>query len=176
VPSIAAMTRTREYKYRPHNHLTLQLQHQQHLLSQPIPREANHKQSHESPTPLCNLEMHYTTVFSVAFFVAGIFASPTADKLFRRADCSQILPACFGGTIVGQTNCRCDGQIPTCDVWTCPGDDVVSNSSSNTQNCSGGGMDASAVLIMYRWFVARKAQAASGFENWHQLFGRSNGG
>ncbi|CAI4215801.1 unnamed protein product [Parascedosporium putredinis] len=42
-------------------------------------------------------------------------------NLVARADCGHILPACNGGRVVGQTNCRCSGQKETCDLWTCPG-------------------------------------------------------
>ena len=45
-----------------------------------------------------------------------------AGQLEARANCGQILPACNGGNVVGQTNCRCKGQKETCDLWHCPGD------------------------------------------------------
>ncbi|THV44553.1 hypothetical protein BGAL_0618g00020 [Botrytis galanthina] len=44
-----------------------------------------------------------------------------AGQLEARVNCGQILPACNGGNVVGQTNCRCSGQKETCDLWHCPG-------------------------------------------------------
>ncbi|KAI9049701.1 hypothetical protein LZ554_005855 [Drepanopeziza brunnea f. sp. 'monogermtubi'] len=51
----------------------------------------------------------------------GMPAENEARALEARADCSRILPACNGGHVVGQTNCRCSGQKEQCDLWTCPG-------------------------------------------------------
>lgn len=79
--------------------------------------------------------MQFSTLSLLAFFAAGAFAAPSvvapadidADvldargALEARANCNQILPACFGGRVQGQTNCRCKGQKETCDLWTCPG-------------------------------------------------------
>ncbi|PQE26735.1 signal peptide-containing protein [Rutstroemia sp. NJR-2017a BVV2] len=42
-------------------------------------------------------------------------------QLEARVNCGQILPACNGGSVVGQTNCRCQGQVERCDLWSCPG-------------------------------------------------------
>lgn len=66
--------------------------------------------------------MQFTTV-SAIFFAAGALAvpNPLAGENTLQARCSANLPACSGGSVVGQTNCRCDGQIPTCDLWSCPG-------------------------------------------------------
>lgn len=72
--------------------------------------------------------MQFFTISSLAFLAAGALAMPADPKtnpLEARADCGQILPACNGGSISGQTDCRCPGQIASCDVWNCPGDDVV---------------------------------------------------
>lgn len=76
--------------------------------------------------------MQFSTLPILALFAIGAFAAPStapaanvedieARSLDARADCSRILPACFGGKVVGQTNCRCRGQKETCDLWTCPG-------------------------------------------------------
>jgi len=68
--------------------------------------------------------MQFRTLPFIALFVAGALASPTeyaTHDLEARADCSRILPACNGGHVTGQTNCRCRGQKETCDVWQCPG-------------------------------------------------------
>ena len=54
-----------------------------------------------------------------ALLATSIVAMP--HELNARADCDVILPACNGGSVVGQTDCRCSGQHPTCDLWTCPG-------------------------------------------------------
>lgn len=72
--------------------------------------------------------MQFFTISSLAVLAAGALAMPADPKtnpLEARADCGQILPACNGGSISGQTDCRCPGQISSCDVWNCPGDDVV---------------------------------------------------
>ncbi|KEZ46401.1 hypothetical protein SAPIO_CDS0719 [Scedosporium apiospermum] len=73
--------------------------------------------------------MQFTIVQTIALFCVGAIAMPgnaqvgglEARNIEVRADCSHILPACNGGKIVGQTNCRCKGQKETCDLWTCPG-------------------------------------------------------
>ncbi|KAK1834595.1 hypothetical protein QBC39DRAFT_397241 [Podospora conica] len=77
--------------------------------------------------------MQFSTLSLVAFFAAGAFAAPSAGAsvdadaieargtLEARVNCGQILPACHGGSVRGQTNCRCKGQKETCDLWTCPG-------------------------------------------------------
>ena len=77
--------------------------------------------------------MQFLTVSLVALLATatGIGAVPHALK--PRADCGDILPACNGGSVVGQTDCRCAGQHPTCDLWSCPGPgpNVVSFSATN---------------------------------------------
>jgi hypothetical protein len=74
--------------------------------------------------------MQFSTLPILALFAIGALAAPAANtnvedvearSLDPRANCGQILPACFGGKVVGQTNCRCKGQKETCDLWTCPG-------------------------------------------------------
>ncbi|KAH0428832.1 hypothetical protein CcaCcLH18_08819 [Colletotrichum camelliae] len=69
--------------------------------------------------------MQFFTIPVLAIFAAGAIAMPNGwvetRDLEARVDCSQILPACNGGKVVGQTNCRCSGQISACDLWTCPG-------------------------------------------------------
>ncbi|XMA10056.1 hypothetical protein WAI453_002847 [Rhynchosporium graminicola] len=68
----------------------------------------------------------FTTIQLFALLATGVLAMPGTTEardsvLEQRADCSRILPACNGGKIAGQTNCRCRGQKETCDLWTCPG-------------------------------------------------------
>jgi len=76
--------------------------------------------------------MQFSTLPILALFAMGALAAPAANtnvvedavearSLEPRVNCGQILPACFGGRVVGQTNCRCKGQKETCDLWTCPG-------------------------------------------------------
>ncbi|RYP52239.1 hypothetical protein DL768_002558 [Monosporascus sp. mg162] len=73
--------------------------------------------------------MQFTIVQAIALFVAGAIAMPSnmeagdlnADNIEARVKCRQRLPACAGGHIVGQTNCRCRYQREICDLWTCPG-------------------------------------------------------
>lgn len=72
--------------------------------------------------------MQFSTLSAIALFTVGALAVPAADVESRniieaRVDCGRIVPACAGGNIVGQTNCRCKGQRGPCDVWTCPGGD-----------------------------------------------------
>lgn len=55
------------------------------------------------------------------FALLASIAMAAPSPLERRQNCGQIEPACFGGSVVGQTNCRCPGQVETCDLWTCPG-------------------------------------------------------
>lgn len=74
--------------------------------------------------------MQFTIISFLTLAATGALAMPAEPKtnpLEARVDCGQILPACNGGSISGQTDCRCSGQISKCDVWNCPGDDVVSN-------------------------------------------------
>ncbi|KAJ4352800.1 hypothetical protein N0V85_009634 [Neurospora sp. IMI 360204] len=71
----------------------------------------------------------FTTIQALALLATGALAMPNnieaadlaARTLEARVNCGQILPACNGGHVVGQTNCRCSGQKETCDLWTCPG-------------------------------------------------------
>ncbi|KAF4877686.1 hypothetical protein CGCSCA1_v003284 [Colletotrichum siamense] len=69
--------------------------------------------------------MQFFTIPVLAIFAASAIAMPNGwvetRDLEARVDCGQILPACNGGKVVGQTNCRCSGQISACDLWTCPG-------------------------------------------------------
>lgn len=68
--------------------------------------------------------MQFSTIPVLAFLATGVLAlpsNPEAGVVQARADCSRILPACAGGRVAGQTNCRCSGQQGTCDLWTCPG-------------------------------------------------------
>ncbi|KAI7777648.1 hypothetical protein LA080_003209 [Diaporthe eres] len=77
--------------------------------------------------------MQFFTIPVIALLATGSLAMPNkleardseSHSLEARVDCGQILPACNGGSISGQTNCRCDGQISSCDVWNCPGDKVM---------------------------------------------------
>ncbi|KAK0117699.1 hypothetical protein ONS95_012028 [Cadophora gregata] len=67
-----------------------------------------------------------TTIEVFALLAAGVLAMPNALEsrdlvIEARADCTRILPACNGGSIKGQTDCRCPGQKETCDLWLCPG-------------------------------------------------------
>lgn len=71
----------------------------------------------------------YTIVSSLALLATGVLAVPaeqtfeTFEVRVREAavNCNQILPACYNGHVIGQTNCRCNGQHSNCDLWTCPG-------------------------------------------------------
>ena len=63
--------------------------------------------------------MQFTTLSIIAFLATVVAAMP--NKVEARADCSNFVPACFGGSIAGQTNCRCEGQVEKCDLWICPG-------------------------------------------------------
>ncbi|KAK7911772.1 hypothetical protein PG985_014253 [Apiospora marii] len=67
--------------------------------------------------------MQFTTVSVIAFLAAGALAMPNqpAGEQAIKARCEANLPACNGGHVVGQTNCRCQGQVETCDLWSCPG-------------------------------------------------------
>ncbi|KAH9464918.1 hypothetical protein MJO29_001409 [Puccinia striiformis f. sp. tritici] len=68
--------------------------------------------------------MQFINLSIFAILAAFSAATPTANsvhQLERRQNCGNILPACFGGSVVGQTNCRCPGQVERCDLWTCPG-------------------------------------------------------
>ncbi|KAK1957314.1 hypothetical protein LZ32DRAFT_610562 [Colletotrichum eremochloae] len=73
--------------------------------------------------------MQFFAIPVLALFAAGTLALPndleTRSTIEARVNCNQILPACNGGHVVGQTNCRCSGQVERCDVWTCPGDSVM---------------------------------------------------
>lgn len=83
--------------------------------------------------------MQFFTIPVIALLATGSLAMPNklearnseSHSLEARVDCGQILPACNGGSISGQTNCRCDGQISSCDVWNCPGDKVVGHPFSS---------------------------------------------
>jgi len=82
--------------------------------------------------------MQFSALPILALFAMGAFAAPTEVEtrdLEARQNCGQILPACFGGTLVTQTNCRCPGQKETCDLWTCPGNgrNVVSLSPPSSE-------------------------------------------
>ncbi|OAV97261.1 hypothetical protein PTTG_07625 [Puccinia triticina 1-1 BBBD Race 1] len=83
--------------------------------------------------------MKITTLSIFAMLNAFSAATPAADflqHLDRRAvNCGSIVPACFGGTIVGQTDCRCKGQVERCDLWTCP--DASTKTMVCGQNRSG---------------------------------------
>ncbi|KAK2030361.1 hypothetical protein LX32DRAFT_559044 [Colletotrichum zoysiae] len=68
--------------------------------------------------------MQFFAIPVLALFAAGTLALPNdleARAIEARVNCGQILPACNGGRVVGQTNCRCSGQVSTCDLWSCPG-------------------------------------------------------
>ncbi|KAK8054717.1 hypothetical protein PG994_009784 [Apiospora phragmitis] len=67
--------------------------------------------------------MQFFTISAITFLAAGVLAMPNAasGEHTLQARCSANLPACNGGHITGQTNCRCEGQKETCDVWSCPG-------------------------------------------------------
>ncbi|KAL8404696.1 hypothetical protein RB594_009527 [Gaeumannomyces avenae] len=69
--------------------------------------------------------MQLSTVLSIATAVALVAAGP----LDKWVNCKNIVPACNGGSIIGRTNCLCDGQKSVdkdvkgvCDKWTCPDD------------------------------------------------------
>ncbi|GES64196.1 signal peptide-containing protein [Aspergillus terreus] len=67
--------------------------------------------------------MRSFTVSILALLATSAVAMPEAspNMLEARVDCKQIHPACNGGRVVGQTNCRCSGQRERCDLWSCPG-------------------------------------------------------
>ncbi|ESZ97423.1 hypothetical protein SBOR_2201 [Sclerotinia borealis F-4128] len=76
--------------------------------------------------------MQFFTIPVFAIFAIGALAMPSnlgapeleTPALKARDTCDTVLPACFGGSIVGaKTTCRCDGQKAKgdCDVWVCPG-------------------------------------------------------
>ena len=84
----------------------------------------------------------------LSLFAVGALAMPSSNNveaearsLGSRADCGSILPACNGGGVVGQTNCRCPGQKETCDLWHCPGGgpNVVSSSLLRETHTQKGG-------------------------------------
>ncbi|KAM3074975.1 hypothetical protein ACMFMG_007562 [Clarireedia jacksonii] len=87
--------------------------------------------------------MKYFAVQIIAFLAAGAFALPgqstQPNQIEARDACKNTMPACYGGNVVGKTNCRCDGQHYTdadnkaCDVWVCPG------YSTNVAVCGGDG-------------------------------------
>ena len=85
------------------------------------------------------------------------------------------MPACNGGQVKGQTNCRCKGQKETCDLWTCPGGapNVVSPSSPILRCIA---LQEYRILpqpsrykglltdgTMYRWSAVKPALDVSGF-------------
>ncbi|KAI1264542.1 hypothetical protein F5Y18DRAFT_427671 [Xylariaceae sp. FL1019] len=69
--------------------------------------------------------MRFLAVPVMALLATGTIAVPSASssssKLEARVDCNNIVPACNGGSVVGQTDCRCPGQVSACDLWSCPG-------------------------------------------------------
>ncbi|POS78615.1 hypothetical protein DHEL01_v202991 [Diaporthe helianthi] len=69
--------------------------------------------------------MQFSIISFLTLAATGALAMPKTNPLEARVDCGQILPACNGGSISGQTDCRCPGQVSRCDVWNCPGDDVM---------------------------------------------------
>ncbi|KZL79723.1 signal peptide-containing protein [Colletotrichum incanum] len=68
--------------------------------------------------------MQFFAIPILALLATGTLALPNdldARAIEARVNCNQILPACNGGSVVGQTNCRCSGQVERCDLWSCPG-------------------------------------------------------
>ncbi|PQE09623.1 signal peptide-containing protein [Rutstroemia sp. NJR-2017a WRK4] len=73
--------------------------------------------------------MQFLSIPVFALLATSVLAMPNsfeareaeAGQLVARVNCGQILPACNGGHVVGQTDCRCHGQVERCDLWTCPG-------------------------------------------------------
>lgn len=71
--------------------------------------------------------MQFFSIQVLALLATAVVAMPSSpearalEQLEQRADCGQVLPACNGGTVSGQTDCRCKGQNAPCDLWTCPG-------------------------------------------------------
>ncbi|KAI0168088.1 hypothetical protein BJ166DRAFT_521428 [Pestalotiopsis sp. NC0098] len=68
--------------------------------------------------------MKFFAIQAIALLATGVLSVPTEGEphnIEARVNCGQILPACNGGHVTGQTNCRCSGQKETCDVWSCPG-------------------------------------------------------
>ncbi|APA12744.1 hypothetical protein SS1G_08163 [Sclerotinia sclerotiorum 1980 UF-70] len=68
--------------------------------------------------------MQFFTLPIITLLFTSVLAIPTdleSRDLEARVNCKNILPACQGGTVSGQTNCRCSGQVGTCDVMNCPG-------------------------------------------------------
>ncbi|KAF7531579.1 hypothetical protein G7054_g8740 [Neopestalotiopsis clavispora] len=68
--------------------------------------------------------MKFFAIPTIALLATSALAAPTdgaSHNIEARDQCDTILPACFGGSVVGQTNCRCPGQKETCDLWSCPG-------------------------------------------------------
>ncbi|KAM3067118.1 hypothetical protein ACMFMG_011674 [Clarireedia jacksonii] len=45
-----------------------------------------------------------------------------ARQLDTRANCNQLRPLCVGGTLFERTNCLCQTQSNSCDLYNCPGD------------------------------------------------------
>lgn len=78
--------------------------------------------------------MQFFAIPALALLATGVLAMP--NEFQPRADCSRILPACNGGKVVGQTNCRCPGQKETCDLWTCPGEAPNAVSCCSSQRLS----------------------------------------
>ncbi|CAD6448845.1 1fb9f75a-592e-4197-aa15-89d85e07b508 [Sclerotinia trifoliorum] len=73
--------------------------------------------------------MQFFTLPIITLLFTSVLAVPTdleSRDLESRANCYKILPACQGGSVSGQTDCRCKGQVGACDVMVCPG------SGSNT--------------------------------------------
>lgn len=86
--------------------------------------------------------MNLLTTTFLAILTASTLAAPAV--LEARVDCGSIVPACFGGSVVGTTDCRCDGQVPPCDLWQCPGD---------VNNVVSGGRPWSTIMLYERRLV-----------------------
>lgn len=73
--------------------------------------------------------MQFFTIPVVAILATVAMAMPSPSEnldveargLETRQNCGFIVPACNGGRVVAQTNCRCQGQVERCDLWSCPG-------------------------------------------------------
>ena len=111
------------YKYLSNSRSMLQVRTTSYSIRIWLPEQIKypHPTGHNLPQAS---KMHFSAIATLATFVVGILASPA--RLEARADCNNILPACFGGSVVGQIDCPCEGQVPACDMWSCPGDAWVS--------------------------------------------------
>ncbi|PLW53946.1 hypothetical protein PCANC_03750 [Puccinia coronata f. sp. avenae] len=67
------------------------------------------------------MQITAVSILAILATLSAAIASDAHHGLHARADCGNIVPACNGGSIHGQTDCRCRGQQERCDLWSCPG-------------------------------------------------------